>query len=295
MGVQEKSLLLCTEFKCIGPLETLKGKVRFAMDKLKEQRYRGYVIAGIGGIVAFIAFFLPYVSVSAVIISISVSGSQIGGWLWFEFLAALVAIAIPLVLIYRNNAFGLTNLPIEKQIRYGIFTLIGAGAVGLLIELIAAINLHSALSGTTGVDPASIGVSVNLSIGYWLYLLASIAIVVGGVMAYRTMPALIAGQSWQYPSATQYPPYGQQYPGPSTQYPPYQSADQTPYPSYPGQYPQADQQQYQPTELKQPYPPTGPQQYQPTEYQQPPYPQQQYPQQQYPQQQYPPQQYPPSQ
>ena len=248
------------------------------MDKLKEQRYRGYVIAGIGGIVAFIAFFLPYVSVSAVIISISVSGSQIGGWLWFEFLAALVAIAIPLVLIYRNNAFGLTNMPIEKQIRYGIFTLIGAGAVGLLIELIAAINLHSALSGTTGVDPASIGVSVNLSIGYWLYLLASIAIVVGGVMAYRTMPALIAGQSWQYPSATQYPPYGQQYPGPSTQYPPYQSADQTPYPSYPGQYPQADQQQYQPTE-----------------YQQPPYPQQQYPQQQYPQQQYPPQQYPPSQ
>ncbi len=254
------------------------------MEKLKEQRYRGYVIAGIGGIVAFIAFFLPYVSVSAVIISISASGSQIGGWLWFEFLAALVAIAIPLVLIYRNNAFGLTNMPIEKQIRYGIFTLIGAGAVGLLIELIAALQIHSALSGTTGVDPTTLGVSVSLSIGYWLYLLSAIAIVVGGV-----------GQAWQYPSATQYPPYGQQYPGPSTQYPPYQSADQTPYPSYPAQYPPVDQQQYQPTELKQPYPPTGPQQYQPTEQQQPPYPQQQYPQQQYPQQQYPPQQYPPSQ
>ncbi len=265
------------------------------MEKLKEQRYRGYVIAGIGGIVAFIAFFLPYVSVSAVIISISASGSQIGGWLWFEFLAALVAIAIPLVLIYRNNAFGLTNMPIEKQIRYGIFTLIGAGAVGLLIELIAALQIHSALSGTTGVDPTTLGVSVSLSIGYWLYLLSAIAIVVGGVMAYRTMPALIAGQAWQYPSSTQYPPYGQQYPAPPTQYPPYQSADPTPYPSYPAQYPPVDQQQYQPTELKQPYPPTGPQQYQPTEQQQPPYPQQQYPQQQYPQQQYPPQQYPPSQ
>src|SRR5436190_8299704 len=165
-----------------------------------------------------------------------------------------------------------------KEQRYRGYVI--AGVVGLLIELIAALQIHSALSGTAGVDPTALGVSVSLSIGYWLYLLSAIAIVVGGVMAYRTMPALIAGQSWQYPSSTQYPPYGQQYPAPPTQYPPYQSADQTPYPSYPAQYPPVDQQQYQPTELKQPYPPTGPQQYQPTEYQQPPYPQQQYPQQQ---------------
>ena len=265
------------------------------MEKLKEQRYRGYVIAGIGGIVAFIAFFLPYLTYSQFGGSISANASQaasFNGLLWIELLIAIAAAAIPALLIYRSNPLGSATTPIEKQIRWGIYGLIGAGALGVLAQFIFAITVNS--YSILGVSLTSLGVGYGF--GYWLYLLSAIAIVVGGVMAYRTMPALIAGQSsWQYPSSTQYPPYGQQYPAPPTQYPPYQSADQTPYPSYPAQYPPADQQQYQPTELKQPYPPTGPQQYQPTEYQQPPYQQQYPPQQQYPQQQYPPQQYPPSQ
>lgn len=258
------------------------------MDKLKEQRYRGLVIAGIAGIVAFIAFFLPYLTYSQII---SLNGSQAAGYnglVWIELLIAIVAIVIPALLIYRNNPLGSATTPVEKQIRWGVYGLLGVGALGVLAQIIFAITVNSFT--VLGVPITSLGVGYGF--GFWLYLLAAIAIIVGGVMAYRTMPALIAGQSWQYPSSTQYPPYGQQYPS-STQYPPYQSGDQNPYPSYPAQqYPTADQQQYQPTELKQPYPPTGPQQqYQPTEYQQPPYQQQQ----QYPPQQYPPQQYPPSQ
>src|SRR5436309_14668065 len=116
VGVQEKSLLLCTEFKCIGPLETLKGKVRFAMDKLKEQRYRGYVIAGIGGIVAFIAFFLPYLTYSQFGGSISANASQaasFNGLLWIELLIAIAAVAVPALLIYRSNPLGSATMPIE--------------------------------------------------------------------------------------------------------------------------------------------------------------------------------------
>ncbi|HLX59255.1 MAG TPA: hypothetical protein VKR83_19730, partial [Ktedonobacteraceae bacterium] len=164
------------------------------MDTLKEQKNRGYVIAGIGGIVAFIAFFLPYVSLSGYG---SLSGSTIGGWLFFELLASLVAIAIPLALIYRHNAFGLTNMPVDKQIRYGIFTLIGAGAVGLLAELILAAN-HSSIDGLDLTGPG-----VGLGFGWWVYLLSAIAIVVGGVMALRN-PQTIGAQVWQYP-VTQYP------------------------------------------------------------------------------------------
>src|ERR1700686_3389693 len=231
------------------------------MNTLKEERNRGYVIAGIAGIVAFIAFFLPYVSVTVYTggYGISWSGSTIGGGLYFELLAALAAIAIPLVLIYSKNAFGLTNMPPDKQIRAGIFTVIGAGIVGVLCELILAIN-HNSIDGVDLTIYA-----VGLSIGWWLYLLSAIAIIVGGVMALRN-PQVLAAQTWQYP-ATQYP-YNQPYPPQSAQYPPYPTTGQPQYPPYVPPY-TADPELYQATEPGQQYgpterrsaPQTGPQHY----------------------------------
>lgn len=231
------------------------------MNTLKEERNRGYVIAGIGGVVAFIAFFLPYVSGSiyASGYGISWSGSTIGGGLYFELLAALAAIAVPLVLIYSKNAFGLTNMPPDKQIRAGIFTIIGAGIVGLLCELILAIN-HNTIDG---IDLTTYAVGLN--IGWWLYLLSAMAIIVGGVMALRNPQALVP-RTWQYPT-TQYP-YNQPYPPQSAQYPPYSTTGQSQYPPYASSYP-ADPELYQATEPGQPYgpterrstPQTGPQQY----------------------------------
>src|SRR5450759_2626592 len=166
------------------------------MNTLKEERNRGYVIAGIGGIVAFIAFFLPYVSGSVYTsgYGISLSGSTIGGGLYFELLAALAAIAIALVLIYSKSAFGLTNMPPDKQIRAGIFTIVGVGIVGLLCELILAIN-HNSIDGID-LTPYAVG----LNIGWWLYLLSAIAIIVGGVMALRN-PLALAPRTWQDPAA----------------------------------------------------------------------------------------------
>ena len=90
-----------------------RTKGLLAMNTLKEEKNRGYVIAGVGGIVAFIAFFLPYVSSATYSNGISWSGSTIGGGLYFEFLASLVAIAIPLVLIYRHNADTLWHLHLD--------------------------------------------------------------------------------------------------------------------------------------------------------------------------------------
>ena len=234
------------------------------MNTLKEGKNRGYVIAGIGGIVAFIAFFLPYVSASGTLYptGISWSGSTIGGGLYFELLASIVAIGIPLILIYSHKAFGLTNMPLDKQIRYGIFTMIGAGAVGLLAELILALN-HSSINGLDLTTS-----DVGLGIGWWLYLFGAIAMVVGSVMALRN-PQTFAAQAWQQYSSTQYP-----YSQPSAQQPnpyppsPYPTTGQQPYPPYAPQYP-TDPEQYQATEMGQqcspterrPMPQTGPQQY----------------------------------
>src|SRR5713226_8178045 len=242
------------------------------MNKLKEEKNRGYVIAGIAGVVAFISFFLPYVTASGIVYGSGASwtGSTMGGGLYFEFLASLVAVAVPLVLIYRNNAFGLPNMPLDRQVRYGIFILLGAGIVGLLSELIVAVN-HNNINGLdlTGSD-------VALSIGWWLYLFSAIAIIVGGVIALRNLQAL-APRTWQYPAA-QYP-YNQPYPPQSAQYHPYSTTGQPQYPPYSPQYPadpEQDQatepgQQYAPTELR-PTPQTGQQQYPNTGPQSQPYP-----------------------
>jgi hypothetical protein len=233
------------------------------MNTLKEERNRGYVVAGIGGVAAFIAFFLPYITATDVTTgnSISWNGPTVGGGLYFELLAALLVMAVVLVLIYSKNVFGLTNMPPDKQIRAGVFTLIGAGIVGTLCELILALN-HNTINGYDLTITTS---AVGLNIGWWLYLLSAIAIVVGGVMALRN-PQALAARTWQYPTA-QYP-YNQPYPPQSAQYPPYPATGQSEYPPYPPQYP-ADPELYQATELGQQYAPTerrstpqtGPQQY----------------------------------
>jgi hypothetical protein len=226
------------------------------MDMLKQQQNRGYLIAGIGAVIAFIAFFLPYFTASysfgAVSGSSSAGGASTYGWIWFEFIAVLVAIAVSGILIFRNNALsGVINMPVEKQILYGRYTLIGAGVLALLIHILFAFNIpHAAFQGL------GYSYSYGLGFGWWVFLIASIAIIVGGVLAYRTpMPAVSQPQSWQYPQSTQYPPYQQ----PQQPYPP-----QPPY--------------------QQPYPPTEqpPQQYPPQQY--PPQPPQQNPPQQNPSQ-----------
>lgn len=219
------------------------------MDMLKQEKNRGYLIAGIGGIIGFIAFLLPYVSVSVLGYGASISGASAAGWLWFEAIAAIVAIAVPALLIYRSNPFGMATTPVEKQIRWGIYAIIGAGVFGLLIHILFAIDVNNI--SYNGVSLGSF-VSVGLSFGFWLYLLCALAIIVGGVFAMRAAK----------PAAATVPPQVQnwQYPPPSTQYPPYpqQQWGQQPPPQYPQQYPpvQPPPQQYPPVQPPQQYPPS---------------------------------------
>src|SRR5690349_11922220 len=104
------------------------------MDLLKQQQNRGYVIAGGAAIIAYIAVFWPCVTASSRGVSASASGTS-GGWLWLEELAAIVAIVVAAVLIFRSNAFGLTNMPVDRQVRLGRITLLVAGILALLLHL----------------------------------------------------------------------------------------------------------------------------------------------------------------
>jgi hypothetical protein len=232
-----------------------------SMDKLKQEKNRGYVIAGGAAIIAFIAFFLPYVSVSGSYInvgSISVNGATTGSWLWFEFLGLLIVGAVSALFLFRDNLLsGTITMPLDKQIKYGKYVLLGASILALLVHLLFLLSYSAYLTGYASF------VSVELGFGFWVFLLAAIAMIVGSVFALRkSVPSVAQTYGQQYPmQSTQYPPQPMQYPPYQQPYPPQQA--QQPYPQT--QQPQQPQQPYQ-SYPQQPYPPY-PQTQQP--YQQP--------------------------
>lgn len=249
------------------------------MDRIKQEQNRGYVIAGGAAIIAFIAFILPYISISGSLIGnvpVSASGSTIGNWLWIEFLGVLVVIAVSAVFLFRSKLLtGAVNMPIDQQIKYGKYLLLGASILALLIHLMFLLSYSAVGLNYIGINPAySVVTNVSLGSGYWLFMLSAIAMVTGSASALRAPVAAIA------------PAYGQQYPPQSMPYPPYQqpysTADQQQQP-YQQPYPTANQQPQQPyqqpyptadQQSQQPYPPyqnpQQPQQYPSTEMQQPP-------------------------
>jgi len=243
---------------------------------MKQEQNRGYVIAGGAAIIAFFAFFLPYVSIPNVLangVSETASGSSVAGWLWIEFLAVLVVIAVSALFVFKNNLLsGTINMPLHQQIKNGQYLLLGGSILALLIHLLFLLNYSAASLNYVGINPAySSVVNVSLGFGYWLFMLAGIAMIVGSVLALRNPVAAMTQAYGQ-----QYPPQSTQYPPQSTPYSPYQQPQQPydpyqqpqqPYTPYQQPYPTADQQP------QQPYPPyqnpQQSQQYPPTEMQPP--------------------------
>jgi hypothetical protein len=271
------------------------------MNMLKEQKNRGYIIAFIGGVVGVIAFYLPFVTYSSSGTADSPSQSysvngQIFGLISVAFLFTVLIVALAAFMTLSPNPFGSTSLTQDRQVQYGNYAIVGLAALVFLFTIIFAFGDHGFTLFNENLLSSGSDISAGLSVGFWFFLLASLAMIAGGILAIR--PNLLSRGAGAYQQ-----PYQQPY-----QYP---TADQQPYSSYQGQYPPQQayppqyppQQSYQqpdqfaPTErASQPqYPPqqsyqqSG--QFSPTERAQPQYPPQQ---QQYPQQ-YPPQQQPPQQ
>lgn len=134
------------------------------------------IIAGIGAIIGLISFFLPYYTVSFSEIpnsSISESGYGIGGRDWLDFIIALAALAIVVLLQYGEQWFkSSTNPTIQRvvksltsQPRIWYTRLITVGSFGVFFHFILDLG------------------RLNFwGIGSWLYLLGMIAIVVAGVL-----------------------------------------------------------------------------------------------------------------
>ena len=191
------------------------------MQVLTLEKNRGYLIAGIGAIVALFAFiFLPILSVSSASSVFSITSTSPGQSsllnvsdiaqnyqisIWIEGLAAVTAITISALIAFRPVPFSMlkATAPLEIQIRWGNYLLILAGIFGVLTPLIITLTLDSFTK--------TFGATTSFASGAWLCLLGMIAVIVGGVLALRTMsqvPQQVMGAG----TYTQYPPVAGQQP-----------------------------------------------------------------------------------
>jgi hypothetical protein len=154
------------------------------LSALTAPENRAYLIAGIGGLVAFLGYFiLPYWSwsyhfgtgASAVSNSGSDTGSAFGSWLSLSMLGGLVALVVAGLM-----ALGISAIPqLTPQLASRI--LLGSGVASALGLVIFLFQYSSDTSGT-GFLSSVAGLSFGLSFGFFLAVLATIAMLVGGVM-----------------------------------------------------------------------------------------------------------------
>lgn len=151
---------------------------------------RGYLIAAIGGLVALLSFLLfpfwgisyqpPLTARSTSMTALSAASSY--ALLWLVALGALVALAAACLLALDIKAIA------QLTPQLGARVIIGSGIIALLFHLITAQQLNGDIALYTGLrasDLSKSGISYGVGFGFWLMLLAFIAVIVGGVMSMR--------------------------------------------------------------------------------------------------------------
>src|SRR5947209_14009281 len=146
------------------------------MDRIKQQQNRGYLITGIGALVALLAFLLlPYANVTFSCARISTFSNCSGvpnfslalnatliaqatttqgqnsgnlpppniipfegqGALWLLPILTLAALALTGLLLYRDIPFGKgINAPTATQKKWGNYALIGIAALSVLLQIV---------------------------------------------------------------------------------------------------------------------------------------------------------------
>ena len=136
------------------------------------------IIAGIGAILAIIAFFLPYYTISFSLSGISSSnlsesGYAIGGRYWLDWIIALAALAIVILLQFGEQWFKSSTNPTIQRVVKSLTSqpqtwytrLIAIGGFGIFFHFILDLG------------------RLNIwGVGSWLYLLGMIAVVTAGVL-----------------------------------------------------------------------------------------------------------------
>ena len=201
-------------------IQILTGEAKL-LDKIKQPQNRGYLISGIGALVALLAFLLlPYVAITIKTVASSSSTSvysttltinataltqssdsgfgllyhsflvESQGVLWLLPILSLVALAVTGLLLFRDHPFGkAVNAPVANQRQWANYGLIAVAALGVIIQIVTIANLGSQIQNSINASNPSGGGSSSLTtvstaghIGFWFYLLGMAAVAAGAIL-----------------------------------------------------------------------------------------------------------------
>ena len=212
---------------------------------MSTMKTTGYIIALIASLVALLAFFvMPYISVgffgsatgvqivTTIIQALQISssspfnpGNNQATWL-------LLIVLLPVVAAITALIAGVQMSRGRRAGKAGAAWLIILG--GLILAGLGVLYFY-----LSSVTPAGFPISITslLGIGYWVNLLAMIAVIIGGILALKTAIPVVP-QPWSQAPAwsssqqqwppSQFPPQAQPWHQPQQQWPPSQSSPQWP-------------------------------------------------------------------
>jgi hypothetical protein len=262
-----------------------------------SQKYGHFIAAG-GMVLALISFFLiPFMTMTLTVPNLNplspssstaqsssetftaLQSASFQGFVWLDALLATGILLLALLLAFSHNPFGTTRIPLTKQIQWGIYAIIGASVISLLVEFFVMrtvpgsfVSMYTFSTGsssqTAAIQTFENETSMSYAAGSWIYLVGMLAAIGGAIYAFMSTrsTAVAPGQipsPYMQPPASPYmvPPTQQSIP-PTQQNvpPPWQQPNQPPS-QYPPQPTQAAPGQYPPT--SQPWQQTPPPQQQP--------------------------------
>jgi len=198
-------------------------------------RKQASLVAGIGALVAIVAFLLlPYLIFTVTITDTQSSPPQthsasitlgtsfisiLAGLIWVEALLAIAILVIAALLLSRDAPFGAATAPVETQVRRASYAVIVLGIAGiayhfLFISTIGAGQMFSLFQSLT-TDTNSVAnqltqshlsasPSMGNALGSWIYLLGMVAAIVGGVLLLRAVSPQEVAQPQSWPQYAQY-------------------------------------------------------------------------------------------
>lgn len=173
--------------------------------KIKQQKNRGYAIAGVSAVVALFAFyFLPFMTylsefdpnILILYNPVAITAAEFDKYTQFSGLLTFITLILATLLIVRDKPFGMAKTPIVIQRRRAVYAMIGVSGLSILIYVFEVIsNIYR-------------GPFDSINVGFWLYLLAMGAIIAGSIMALRTLSSSLPPQAQRegQPPPTQSPP-----------------------------------------------------------------------------------------
>jgi hypothetical protein len=276
-----------------------------------SQKYGHFIAAG-GMVLALISFFLiPFMTMTLTVPNLNplapqsstvqsssetfsaLQSASFQGFVWLDALLAAGILLLALLLAFSHNPFGTSRIPLNKQIQWGIYAIIGASVLSLLVQFFVmrtvpgsfvSMYTFSSNSQNSAIQTFENETSMSYAAGSWIYLVGMLAAIGGAIYAFMSTrsTAVAPGQiptpymqppvssPYMQPPASPYmmPPTQQSIPPTQQSAPPAWQQPNQPPSQYP---PQAAPEQYPPSSqpwLQTPPPPQPPPQ-QPAPNQQP--------------------------